>query len=288
MDIFQHLLCLVAVVVFFQSGVDSAKGKHPQKKRGAAKDANAAQTEDLDLTPDERVYGFIIISGNGYVIGIKRGLSDQKGEMLKQRKHELQTQHGHGGQSQNRFMRLADEQRDAYLTSVAEAGKEFFIKKNEQTDNYEVTISALIIAGNGQLKDKLSPLLDRRLSNLAKEVLTIEKEKEDGFKEALKSSVDFLKNLQMRREGAAVNEYLETCTTDNEKCVNSANDVAYALGMRCVAKILYLETANYFRYLIKTKDGHVKAYYTTDVEIATCILKTRQWNKTKTDHNSRA
>ncbi|KAI1694574.1 hypothetical protein DdX_20044 [Ditylenchus destructor] len=63
-------------------------------------------------------------------------------------------------------MRLGKEKHDAYLKKVAEVSKEIFIKKNQQTDNYEVTISALIIAGNGKLKDELEPLLDDRLSRI--------------------------------------------------------------------------------------------------------------------------
>lgn len=75
---------------------------------------------------------------------------------------ELPKKHGRGGQSANRFARLREEKRHAYVVKVAELAKQNFI-----TDN-RPNVKGIIMAGSADFKTVLSESdeFDKRLKNV--------------------------------------------------------------------------------------------------------------------------
>ncbi|KAI1691906.1 hypothetical protein DdX_21571 [Ditylenchus destructor] len=133
--------------------------------------------------------------------------------------------------------------------------------------------------------------------NLDKEVLTIKKEKEDGFKEALKSSVDFLKNLEMKKEGEAQQRNLtadggarsdeEPNLPNNSRSTIFTTDImGQNISLRCVKRHRAKSSRDQNRgnvnitgYFGRYLAGGSKIPHLSSMVAKTFCLPSNQWNR---------
>lgn len=111
------------------------------------------------LLEDDEKFGFIIVDGSGAIFAT---LTGNQRTILQKITVELPKKHGRGGQSANRFARLREEKRHAYVVKVAELAKQNFI-----TDN-RPNVKGIIMAGSADFKTVLSESdeFDKRLKNV--------------------------------------------------------------------------------------------------------------------------
>jgi len=108
------------------------------------------------LLEDDEKFGFIIVDGGGALFATLQG---NVRNILQKILVELPKKHGRGGQSANRFARLREEKRHAYVRKVAELATQNFI-----TDN-RPNVKGIIMAGAADFKTVISEsdLFDKRL-----------------------------------------------------------------------------------------------------------------------------
>lgn len=101
-------------------------------------------TEPLEaLLEDDERFGFVIIDGNGILLATLQG---EHKEVLQRMQVQLPKKHGRGGQSAQRFGRIREEKRHAYVVKCCEMIQAAFISENK------ANIKGLIFAGSAQLK----------------------------------------------------------------------------------------------------------------------------------------
>lgn len=95
------------------------------------------------LLEDDEKFGFIIVDGGGALFATLQG---NVRHILQKIVVELPKKHGRGGQSANRFARLREEKRHAYVCKVAELAVQNFIT------NDKVNVKGIIMAGSADFK----------------------------------------------------------------------------------------------------------------------------------------
>ena len=117
--------------------------------------------------------GYIIIDGNGYLIGVKIQNDIQS---IKHVLHkcivDLPKTMGRGAASYR--MRLMDKKKQ-YLINAAEKAFKTFIMKEE------LNVKKIIIAGPGPMKDELIDFLDKRISDKIVDVINTSYGMDVGF-----------------------------------------------------------------------------------------------------------
>lgn len=104
-------------------------------------------TEPLEsLLEDDERFGFIIVDGNGILLATLQG---ENKEVLQRMQVQLPKKHGRGGQSAQRFGRIREEKRHAYVVKCCEMIQQCFISENKPN------IKGLVLAGSAQLKQDL-------------------------------------------------------------------------------------------------------------------------------------
>merc|ERR1719191_731506 len=90
---------------------------------------NKFHTENLaELLEDDDKFGFIIMDGNGCLLGT---LSGNTRAILHKFSVDLPKKHGRGGQSALRFARLRLEKRKNYVRKVAETAVKMFMENDK-------------------------------------------------------------------------------------------------------------------------------------------------------------
>ena len=79
------------------------------------------------LLEDDEKFGFVIVDGNGALFATLQG---NVRNILHKLSVELPKKHGRGGQSANRFARLREEKRHAYVRKIAELCVSCFISND--------------------------------------------------------------------------------------------------------------------------------------------------------------
>ena len=95
------------------------------------------------LLEDDEKFGFIIVDGGGALFATLQG---NVRHILQKIIVELPKKHGRGGQSANRFARLREEKRHAYVCKVAELAVQNFIT------NDKVNVKGIVMAGSADFK----------------------------------------------------------------------------------------------------------------------------------------
>ena len=108
---------------------------------------NIFHTDELkSLLVDNDKFGFLIIDGNGSLLGLLQGNTKT---ILNEFKVDLPKKQAKGGQSAPRFGRLRLEKRHNYLRKVSEALTAAFIT------NDVPNVKGLILAGSAEFKNEL-------------------------------------------------------------------------------------------------------------------------------------
>jgi cytochrome c553 len=138
----------------------------------------------MDISGTHNI-GFIVIDSTGALFGVVQGCDAiTLHKILRSAAPQRR-----GGQGQVRFARARLDQRQVYLSKVADLAATYFLR-----DGVVSVVSGLVLAGPDELKGVLaaSPLLDPLLADVVVKVVDTMDGMEDGFQEAISLCKDWL------------------------------------------------------------------------------------------------
>ena len=207
------------------------------------------------LLEDDEKFGFIIVDGGGATFATLQG-------NVRNIQHkitvELPKKHGRGGQSANRFARLREEKRHAYVKKVAELAVQNFI-----TDN-RPNVKGIVMAGSADFKTVIqeSDLFDLRLRAVIVATYDVSYGGENGLNQAITQSSDALANVRFVEERKMIAKFFEEISLDTGMIVFGVNDTMKALEMSALEKVILYEDVEITRYVIKNPvKGDTKTFY---------------------------
>jgi peptide chain release factor subunit 1 len=193
---------------------------------------------------DSTVYGFVIIDGNGCLIG---KLSGNVREVLHHFDVDLPKKHGRGGQSALRFARLRIEKRHNYVRKVSEEVNRIFLALKP---------AGVILAGIADLKKELVD------SNLISPLINVISQVDisygglRGFDEAIALSADLLENVKYIREKKVVGQFFDEIRVGLNKVCYGIKDTTEMLSLGLVDTLIVCENLDVQRVVLT--DGTVK------------------------------
>lgn len=154
------------------------------------------------LLEDDEKFGFIIVDGGGATFATLQG---NVRNILHKITVELPKKHGRGGQSANRFARLREEKRHAYVKKVAELAVQNFIT------NDRPNVKGIVMAGSADFKTVIqeSDLFDPRLKAVVVATYDVSYGGENGLNQAITQSSDALANVRFVEERKMIANFFE-------------------------------------------------------------------------------
>ena len=213
---------------------------------------NIFHTDELkSLLVDNDKFGFLIIDGNGSLLGLLQGNTKT---ILNEFKVDLPKKQSKGGQSAPRFGRLRLEKRHNYLRKVSEALTAAFIT------NDVPNVKGLILAGSAEFKNELkkSDLFDQRLAPIVIKVVDISYGGDMGFNQAIELSKDALKNVKFVHEKKIIGNFFEEIAKDTGKYVFGIKDTMEALENGMVDLLIIWENIDFVRLTLKDNKDEIR------------------------------
>ena len=213
---------------------------------------NIFHTDELKaLLVDNDKFGFLIIDGNGSLLGLLQGNTKT---ILNEFKVDLPKKQSKGGQSAPRFGRLRLEKRHNYLRKVSEALTAAFIT------NDVPNVKGLILAGSAEFKNELkkSDLFDQRLAPIVIKVVDISYGGDMGFNQAIELSKDALKNVKFVHEKKIIGNFFEEIAKDTGKYVFGLKDTMEALENGMVDLLIIWENIDFVRLTLKDNKDEIR------------------------------
>ena len=213
---------------------------------------NVFHTDELKaLLVDNDKFGFLIIDGNGSLLGLLQGNTKT---ILNEFKVDLPKKQSKGGQSAPRFGRLRLEKRHNYLRKVSEALTAAFIT------NDVPNVKGLILAGSAEFKNELkkSDLFDQRLAPIVIKVVDISYGGDMGFNQAIELSKDALKNVKFVHEKKIIGNFFEEIAKDTGKYVFGIKDTMEALENGMVDLLIIWENIDFVRLTLKDNKDEIR------------------------------
>ena len=213
---------------------------------------NIFHTDELKaLLVDNDKFGFLIIDGNGSLLGLLQGNTKT---ILNEFKVDLPKKQSKGGQSAPRFGRLRLEKRHNYLRKVSEALTAAFIT------NDVPNVKGLILAGSAEFKNELkkSDLFDQRLAPIVIKVVDISYGGDMGFNQAIELSKDALKNVKFVHEKKIIGNFFEEIAKDTGKYVFGLKDTIEALENGMVDLLIIWENIDFVRLTLKDNKDEIR------------------------------
>ena len=213
---------------------------------------NIFHTDELkSLLVDNDKFGFLIIDGNGSLLGLLQGNTKT---ILNEFKVDLPKKQSKGGQSAPRFGRLRLEKRHNYLRKVSEALTAAFIT------NDVPNVKGLILAGSAEFKNELkkSDLFDQRLAPIVIKVVDISYGGDMGFNQAIELSKDALKNVKFVHEKKIIGNFFEEIAKDTGKYVFGLKDTMEALENGIVDLLIIWENIDFVRLTLKDNKDEIR------------------------------
>eukprot|EP01129_Flabellula_baltica_P006506 TRINITY_DN2442_c0_g1_i2.p1 TRINITY_DN2442_c0_g1~~TRINITY_DN2442_c0_g1_i2.p1 ORF type:complete len:349 (-),score=86.58 TRINITY_DN2442_c0_g1_i2:14-1060(-) len=199
------------------------------------------------LTTDNP-YGFILIDGDSFGFYMING--NVKKKLYSWDKANLPKKHGRGGQSQNRFSRIRDEKRHAYVCKVSEAATHHFIS----SETHGPIVKNIIIAGFAQLKNDLVKILDQRLKDIVAALVDVQYGGSQGLNEAISKSSSILSDLEYQMEQNIIQDYFEEISKGTDMCSYGLKDTLYALEAGALEKLLIWSEIPHIRFHVLNKE----------------------------------
>lgn len=183
------------------------------------------------MLQDDKIYGLIVVDGNGTVFG---KITSNSSEIVHKITVDLPKKMSKGGQSAGRFGRLRLEKRQNYLTKVAEKAVQIYISND--TPN----VTGIILAGSSNFKYDLEKYqkFDQRLKKIIVHIVTVSYGGEMGFKEAITKSKDQISNLKLVREQKLLANYFEEIAKDTGNICYGIAETMYALECGAVKTLI--------------------------------------------------
>lgn len=166
--------------------------------------------------------------------------------------------HGRGGQSANRFARLREEKRHAYVRKIAELSTQNFIT------NDRPNVKGIVMAGSADFKTVIaeSDEFDKRLKAVVIGLFDVSYGGENGLNQAITQSVDTLANVRFVEEKKLITNFFQEISLDTGMVVFGVHDVMKAIEMSAVEKVLLFDEIEHVRYVIKNPtNGETKTWY---------------------------
>jgi peptide chain release factor subunit 1 len=210
---------------------------------------NRFDTEELKkMLENDDKFGFIIVDGTGAHYYTICGGTREK---LTSYSVDLPKKHGRGGQSKNRFARIRQEKRHAYLRKVAEIATSVFIT------NDMPNVRGLILAGSAEFKETLfqSDLFDPRLKAVVAKVVDIQHSGDMGFNQAVDQSFDTLSGVKLIQEKKLLQKFFDEIAKDTFMYCYGVNDTMKCIEMGAMETIILYEDTNIMRYEIYDKNS---------------------------------
>ncbi|MCS7125485.1 MAG: peptide chain release factor aRF-1 [Aigarchaeota archaeon] len=217
-----------------------------------------------DLLKEKDVYGILVIDNEEAAVAVVKGR-----RIIEQKKFTsgVPGKHRAGGQSARRFERLREMSLNEYYKRVGEHANQIFLQYPE--------IRGIILAGPGPTKelfyegdylhytfrDKIH-LVDTSYSG------------EEGIREALQKSRDYLKELRMVEEQELVRRFMSELSSENPSVVYGEKEVLKALESKTVDILLVSEDLERVKILIKCGNcGEEYVYMIDEHELTTKVPK---------------
>mmetsp|Transcript_70806 Transcript_70806/g.169518 ORF Transcript_70806/g.169518 Transcript_70806/m.169518 type:complete len:429 (+) Transcript_70806:86-1372(+) len=166
------------------------------------------------LLEDDDTYGFVIVDGNGALLGTLRG---NRREVLHKISVDLPKKHTRGGNSALRFARLRLEKRRKYIREVGELATQHFIPNGETP-----CVKGLVVAGSGEFKDQLlssAEIFDERLASIViQPLLDTACGGEAGFDQAIELAAGAVKGGKFLAEKKLLSSFVTEVATDSSRC----------------------------------------------------------------------
>ena len=222
---------------------------------------NIFHTDELkSLLVDNDKFGFLIIDGNGSLLGLLQGNTKT---ILNEFKVDLPKKQAKGGQSAPRFGRLRLEKRHNYLRKVSEALTAAFIT------NDVPNVKGLILAGSAEFKNELkkSDLFDQRLAPIVIKVVDISYGGNMGFNQAIELSQDALKNVKFVHEKKIIGNFFEEIAKDTGKYVFGIKDTIEALENGMIDLLIIWENIDFVRLTLKDNKDDIRIETVSDKKV---------------------
>ena len=187
-----------------------------------------------ELLIDEKIFGFIIIDGNGTLFGT---LSGNVKTILEKIHIDLPKKQRKGGQSAQRFGRIRLEKRNNYIKIISENSIKHFISDNL------LNVNGIIIAGSAEFKDELkkSETFDPRIKSKILSLVDISYGFENGFNEAIRLSENLLGNLKYIEEIKLLTQFNEEIAKNTGKYCYGLENTMKNLESGVISKLILYE-----------------------------------------------
>ena len=212
------------------------------------------------LLEDDEKFGFVIVDGNGALFATLQG---NVRNILHKLSVELPKKHGRGGQSANRFARLREEKRHAYVRKIAELCVSCFIT------NDKPNVKGIVMAGSADFKTVIgeSDIMDKRLKEIIVATYDVSYGGENGLNQAVTQASDALANVRFVEERNLIQNFFEQISLDTGMIVFGVADTMKALEMSALEKVLLYDEIEHTRYVIKNPTtGETKTWYLTKAQ----------------------
>ncbi len=193
-----------------------------------------------DLVVEDEIYGLVVVDKSEAAIGYLKGNSLQIVHELESNVPGKTTK---GGQSQQRFERIRENMYDTFLSDIAEKAQQTFLDKARENE-----LLGLLIGGPGFAKDDLVDK-DYLHGELQERILARKGTNysgEEGMHELVNKSQDLIKESRAIKEQRMVQEFLTNLKEENGLSAYGLEEVARALKMGAVDKVLISDTVDMY------------------------------------------
>ncbi|MFB6265646.1 MAG: peptide chain release factor aRF-1, partial [Candidatus Nanohaloarchaea archaeon] len=187
------------------------------------------------LVIESDIYGLIVVDRSEAAVGYLKGNSLRVEQTLSS---NVPGKTKAGGQSQQRFERIRENLYDTFLQQVAEAAKNAFFSKLREGE-----LLGIVVGGPGFAKDDLVDK-DYLHQELEDEIIARKDTNysgEEGLHELMEKSQDVIEESQAVKEQQLVQEFLTNLKEENGLSTYGLEEVANALDMGAVEKVLISE-----------------------------------------------
>jgi peptide chain release factor subunit 1 len=183
----------------------------------------------LEETLASRLYPIGIITVDTQEATIAR--ITNKVEIIKTMTSGIEGKHSKGGQSQRRFERKREQEKEAFFIRIADAAKALLTSPIEE----------VVLAGPGQTKDEFlkAKYLDYRLKDKVKNIIDTQYTGEHGIRETLHKALPLIEKNAYAKEVKVVEDLFNLMFKDMDRVVYGNDQLFQALPR--VAKIVKLE-----------------------------------------------
>ncbi len=184
------------------------------------------------LVIESDIYGLVVLDRSEAAIGYLKGNALRVEQTLSS---NVPGKTKAGGQSQQRFERIRENLYDTFLNQVAEAAKDAFYGKLRDDE-----LLGIIVGGPGFAKDDFIDK-DYLHQELEDEIIARKDTNysgEQGLHELMEKSQDVIQESQAIKEQELVQEFLINLKEENGLSTYGLEEVAEALGMGAVEKVL--------------------------------------------------